>query len=107
MNELVLFARIGLMLDDILAVISVVGCAILFLGAILSRHSMKTFGEFANWSVVALAFGMLGQLSIAITDMPVDKIGFVFQLSPLIVNGLLVLSFLLLSGRWLVGRTRR
>ena len=61
------FASLDLTIDDILAIFSIIGSAILLLGAFVSDKPIGRFGEIANWSILGLVFGIIGQVSIAIT----------------------------------------
>lgn len=106
MSILGIFAGIGIVVGDLFAIFSVIGSLILFIGAIASNSPMRKFGRIANWSVMGLFFGALFQLSMAFTDTTPERIGAVVRMSPLIVDALLVLSFLLLVGRWLIRRNR-
>ncbi|MCE9645280.1 MAG: hypothetical protein K8S20_04710 [Chloroflexi bacterium] len=106
MELLNIFALIGLFIDDILATFSIVGSAVLFIAAIISKKPMKKFGQVADWSILGLAFGGFGQIAIAVTRTPAEKIGFL-QLPLLIVNGLLFISLLMVVGRFILMRIPR
>ena len=105
MEFLNLFAMVGMVIDDILASLSVVGSVILFLGS-FSNAPVKRYGKIADWSIVGLIFGSLFQISMIVMGTVPEKVGIFFQMTPSIVNGLLTLSLLLLVGRWWVRRNR-
>jgi len=105
MEMLNFFASIGTVIDDLLAILSVIGSVILFFGA-FSDARLGRYGRIANWSIGGLVFGGFFQLSMAITGSTPDQIGFVVRMTPLMVNSLLGLSLLLLVGRWLIRRNR-
>ena len=105
MELLTIFAMIGIAINDLVAIISVVGSAILFIGS-FSKVPLKRYGRIADWSIVGLVLGTLFQLSMVITGTTPDMIGMVVRMTPLVVSGLLALSFLLLMGRWWIRRNR-
>lgn len=107
MELLSIFASIGIMFNDIFAILSLVGSFILLIGAFLSKNPMRKFGRVANWSIMGLAFGMFFQISMAITKTTPELIGLLVRMSPSMVTGLFVLSFLMLMGRWWVRRNRQ
>ena len=105
MEILNLFAMVGMVIDDILVILSVVGSVVLFLGS-FSDTPLRRYGKIAEWSIAGLIFGSLFQISMIVTESTPEKVGIFFQMSPGLVNGLLMLSFLLLAGRWWVRRNR-
>ena len=105
MELLNIFAMIGMVIDDLLAMLSVVGSVILFFGA-FSKARLGRYGNMANWSIGGLVFGGFFQLSMAITGSTPEQIGIVVRMTPLVVNSLLGLSLLLLVGRWLIRKNR-
>jgi len=106
LNILSIIAKIGASVDDVLAIVSIVGSGLLFLVAFLTADPLRKFGIIASGSVFGLLLGALGQFAIAYTDLKVRKIG-VFGFSPALVNELLIISFLLLVVRWFLVRGRR
>jgi hypothetical protein len=106
MELLNIFAGIGIVVGDLLAILSVIGSVILFVGALVSNSPMRKFGQIANWSVMGLVFGVIFQFSMAITGTTPELIGAVVRMKPIMVNGLLTLSFVLLVGRWWLRRNR-
>lgn len=105
MDALDIFATIGSLINDLLAILSVIGSVILFFGA-FSKVRLRWYGKVAYWSVGGLVFGVFFQLSMAINGSTPEQIGFVVRMTPLMVNGLLGLSLILLVGRWLIRRRR-
>ena len=105
MEFLNIFAMIGMMIDDFMAIISLIGSIILFLGS-FSNAPLKRYGKIAEWSIAGLIFGCFFQISMLVTGTTPEKVGVFFQMAPTLVNGLLTLSFLLLVGRWWVRRNR-
>jgi len=106
MELIKVFAMIGLVINDLLAIFSVIGSAILLFGA-FSKAPLKRFGQIADWSIAGLFFGALFQISMAATGTTSEHIGVVVPMSPLMVNALLCVSLLMLIGRWLIKRTLR
>lgn len=105
MGILNIFAMMGMVIDDLLAILSVVGSVILFIGS-FSNTSLRRYGPIANWSIGGLVFGIFFQICMAITRTTPEMIGLIFRMPPMMANGLLGLSLLLLIGRWLVRRNR-
>jgi uncharacterized membrane protein len=92
---------IGMVINDLLALLSVVGSTILLFGA-FSKASLKRYGKIAEWSILGLIFGGLFQISMAVTGTTPEQIGIVFRMSTLMVNALLGVSLLMLIGRWAI-----
>lgn len=105
MELLNIFAMIGTTINDLAAISSVLGSVILFVGS-FSKAPLRRYGRIADWSIVGLVMGALFQLSMAITGTTPELIGMVVRMTPMMVNGLLALSFVLLMGRWWVRRNR-
>ncbi len=105
MELLNVFAMMGMVIDDLLAILSVLGSVILFFGS-FSDAPLRRYGRIADWSILGLVLGALFQISMAITRTTPEKIGFLVRVTPMIVNGLLGLSLLLLIGRWWIRRNR-
>ena len=104
MELISIFAAIGLVIDDLLAIFSVIGSTILLFGA-FSKAPLKRFGQIADWSILGLIFGGLFQVSMAVTGTSAEHIGAVVPMSALMVNALLCVSLLMLTGRWMIKRT--
>jgi hypothetical protein len=100
------FAMIGMVINDLLAILSLLGSVILLFGA-FSRAHLKRYGQIANWSLLGLVFGGLFQISMAVTGTTPELIGIVFRMPAMMVNALLGVSLLMLAGRWLIRRTLR
>src|SRR6266496_4472936 len=66
MEMLNVFAMIGMAIDDLLSIMSVIGSAILFIGT-FSNASLGRYGRIATWSIGGLVFGAFFQLCRAIT----------------------------------------
>jgi hypothetical protein len=96
------FASLGQTIDDVLAIISIIGSAILLLGAFVSDKPIGRFGEIANWSILGLVFGIICQVSIAITHPSFDRVGIFIRMPYGTVNFILTLSFVMLVGRGFV-----
>ena len=90
---LMILAAMEMMFGDLLAIASIIGSGIMLLGAFTPRHK---FGEIAQWSILGLVFGGLGQISIEITQQPAEQIGMFIPLLPEQVNTLLAGSLLML-----------
>ena len=105
MELLNVFAMIGMAIDDLVAIISVIGSVILFIGS-FSKAPLQRYGRIANWSILGLVLGIFFQLSMAITGTTPDQIGLVIRMTPIIVNALLALSLMLLLGRRWIRRNQ-
>jgi hypothetical protein len=101
MDIINVFAMIGMMINDMMAILSMVGSTILLLGA-FSKTPLKRYGKIADWSILGLVFGILFQVSMIITNTMPEKIGFIAPMTPLMVNALLGVSLLMLIGRWVI-----
>jgi hypothetical protein len=88
-----------MVIDNLLAILSVIGSAVMFIGS-FSDAPLQRYGKIADWSILGLVLGVLFQISMAITGTTPEMIGFIMRMTPLMVDGLLGLSFLLLIGRW-------
>jgi hypothetical protein len=105
MELLNFFAMIGMVINDLLAIFSVIGSVVLFFGS-FSDTPLGRYGEIANWSILGLIIDGLFQISMAITGTTPEKIGILVRMTPVMGDGLLVLSFILLIGRWWLKRNR-
>lgn len=106
MELLNIFAMIGMVINDLLALLSVLGSLILLFGA-FSKARLNRYGKIANWSILGLVFGGLFQISLAVTGTMPEKIGVVFRMPALMVSALLGVSLLMLIGRWMIKRVLR
>ncbi len=105
MQYINLLAMIGIMINDIVVVYSVIGSLMLFIGA-FSKSSRNKFNQFADWSVLGLLVAGLSQIAMAITGTTPEKVGFIIGMSPWLVDGFLLLSLLLLAGSWQVKKNK-
>lgn len=85
MELLNFFAMVGMLIDNLLALYSVLGSAILLFTS-FSNNSSRRNSQFTDWSILGLAFGGLGQIAMAITHTTPEQIGFILQMSPASVN---------------------
>jgi hypothetical protein len=106
MEILNVFAMVGMVINDLLAIFSLVGSTILLFGA-FSKAPLRRYGQIANWSIMGLAFGVLFQVSMAVTGTTPELIGIVFRMPTLMVSAMFAVSLLMLFGRWLIRRTLR
>ena len=106
MELLNVFAMIGMVINDLLALISLLGSLILLFGA-FSKAPLKRYGKIAEWSILGLVFGGLFQISMAVTGTMPEQIGVVFRMPALMVSALLGVSLLMLVGRWGIKRVLR
>src|SRR6266540_4865840 len=105
MELLNIFAMVGMVIDDLLAIISVIGSIVLLFGS-FSNAPLRRYGRIADWSILGLVSGAFFQFSMAITRTIPEQIGFVVRMTPIMVKGLLALSFLFLVCRWRLRRNR-
>jgi hypothetical protein len=101
-------AGFGFMFNDIFSLISVIGCSLMFLSALFGAP-LRRLGELGEWCSAPLVFGTLFQIAlISFAGLEVDgeKIGFAVPMTAGMVNVLFAISFLLLAGRWWLGRKR-
>jgi len=106
MDILNVFAMIGMVINDLLAILSVLGSVILLFGA-FSKAPLKRYGKIAEWSILGLVFGGLFQISMAVTGTTPERIGILIPMSALMVNALLSVSLLMLAGRWFIRKILR
>ena len=99
MELLYFFARIGRMINDLLAIFSIVSSLILLLGS-------YSFGDLGNYSILGLFFGSLFQVSMIYTGTMPAMIGVFVPMTPLVVNVLFSASLVMVIGRWLLRRNR-
>ena len=95
------FAMVGMVINDLLAILSVIGSLIMLLGS-FGKASWKKYGQIADWSILGLVFGWSFQISMAITKTTPDMIGMVFRMPSLMVYALLSVSLLMLIGRFAI-----
>lgn len=100
------FAMMGMVINDIISIYSVIGSLMLFIGA-FSKKSRNRFSQFADWSILGLVFGGLSQIAMAVTGTTPEKIGVIVRMPHALVDGLLLLSLLLLISGWCIRKNRR
>ena len=105
MEFLNIFAMMGLMIDDLLAILSVIGSLILLIGS-FSKAPLRRYGKIADWSIMGLVLGGFCQIAMAITGNVPEFVGFLVRMKPGMVNGLLFLSLTMLVLRWWIRRNR-
>ena len=106
MEIISVFAAVGITINNLVAMLSAFGSAILLFGA-FAKAPLKRYGKIAEWSISGLFFGLLFQISMAVTGTTPEQIGVLIPLSALMVDALLGVSILMLFGRWLIRRTLR
>lgn len=106
MEIISVFAMIGMFINDLLAILSVIGSAILLFG-VFSEAPLRRYGKIADWSIVGLCMGGAFQIALFISGSMPDRIGFVFPMESLMVSALLGISLLMLIGRWSIRRILR
>lgn len=90
-----IFAGMGMVIDDLLAIISLIGAFIIL-------FMRKPDEKMAFWAVGGLFFGAVGQICLTIKGMPAN-IG-IFQMNPGLVNALLLATLGLLILRPILRR---
>jgi len=96
-----IFAMVGMVINDLLAILSIIGSLIMLLGS-FGKASWKKYGQIADWSILGLVFGWVFQICMAITKTTPDMIGVVFRMPSLMVYALLSVSLLMLIGRFAI-----
>lgn len=101
----ILLALSGNFYNDVLALISVAGTFLMLIGSIpgIPLRRLAAIGE---WSLSAVFFGILFQVSILVTDLNPEKIGFILPMHPAVVTGLFALSSLFLLCYWWLKRAQ-
>lgn len=98
MEVLYFFALIGVKINDLLAIFSVVSTFILLFGS-------YSHGDLANYSMIGVVFGILFQVSMFMTGMPA-RIGVFVPMTPLLANWLFGLSVFMILLRWILRRNQ-
>jgi hypothetical protein len=95
------FAGIGALLNDFLAMISVIGSAVML-------FSPSRANSFADMSVIPFVLGVICQMAMRLTGTTPATIGF-FRFSPQLVDTLFAVALLFLALKLLLSllRTRR
>jgi len=106
---LVIPAMSGFFYHDVLSLVSVTGCSLMFLSEFFDTARfgapLRRLGELGEWSTAPLVFGTLFQLAVIMLGLTDQNIGFIVPMAPNLVNGLFAVSFLLLAGRWWLKRS--
>ena len=89
----------GAFFNDILVLLSLAGCGLMFLAA-LGGPRLKWMEKIGEWGTAPLVFGIFFQVSQQIVGFEPEKIGFILPMPPGLVNGLFVVSLLLFAGWW-------
>lgn len=106
MEFIEVFAMIGMFINDLLAILSVIGSAILLFGE-FSEAPLRRYGKIADWSIVGLCMRGAFQIVLFISGSMPDRIGFVFPMESLMVSALFGISLLMLIGRCSIRRILR
>ena len=104
MEIITVFAYIGMTINDMLAVLSVLGSVVLLIGVFVPLG--KT-GQFADWSIGGLIFGGIFQISMAVAKVEAEYVGILIRMPSAVAISLFMLSALLLLLRWQIKRKRR
>lgn len=106
MEVIGILAMVGTIINDVFAILSVIGSSILLLGS-FGKAPMKKYGRIADWSLVGLGMGWMFQICMVITHTTPEKIGMIFRMPTLMVYALLSVSLLMLIGRFVIRRMLR
>jgi hypothetical protein len=92
--------------NDILSLLSLTGTSILFLSDLFPASFVRHLVPLAEWYAAPLVFGSFFQVSFAAIGMisETERMGFLLPMSPYLVTGLFVLSFLLRGASWWLRR---
>jgi hypothetical protein len=95
----------GMVYNDVLSLLSVIGSSFMFLSALFGAP-LRRLGELGEWGMAPLIFGTLFQIAFLMIGVApeTEKIGFIIPMTPNVITGLFVASFLLLAGRWWLRR---
>jgi hypothetical protein len=93
------FASIGIRINDLLAIFSVVSSFILLFGSYSNS-------DLANYSLIGLFLGVLFQGSMIYTGILPARIGVFVPMTPLLANWLLGTSLFMVILRWVLRRIR-
>jgi len=102
---LAIFAMSAFFYNDLLALISILGSIILFLG-VFPNSPFKRFIGLAEWNSAPLVFGTFFQLCFVLIGMAAETetMGLLVPMPPTLVSWLFAVSLLLMSGRWWLKR---
>ena len=98
-----MFSSMGLLIGDVLAVVSIIGSTLLLVGSLVNlragRRVIRLPDQIIMWSFGDLGFGILFVGPWLLTGTKVAKVGVIFGLSQPATGMLLLLSGLLLVVR--------
>ena len=102
MGIMTIFPASGYFINDILAILSAVGCTLLFLSLFFPHHISARLISLGEWGTAPLVFGSFFQFSMIITGIAreTESIGFLITLPTGVVTGLFAVSILLVVARW-------
>jgi hypothetical protein len=93
----------GAFFNDILVMLSLVGCSLMFL-SVLGGSRRRRLEEIGAWGTAPLVFGIFFQVSQLVVGFTPEQIGFLLPMSPGLVNGLFAFSLFLFGGWWWLRR---
>ena len=98
---LVIPAACAYFYNDVLALISILGSVVLFLGS-FPRSPFKRWIGLAEWNSAPLVFGTFFQVCFILTGMApeTEAMGLLVPMPPNLVTGLFAASLLLMGARW-------
>jgi hypothetical protein len=101
----ILFAMSGVFYNDVLALVSIIGSLILFLGS-FPNSALKPLIGLAEWSSAPLVFGTFFQACLLLTGLAPEykTIGFIVPMPQGWVNALFAFSLALTGARWWMRR---
>ena len=110
MNVWQMLANLALLINDILAVFSLIGTAAMVLDTPRRRtksRKRRPLEPLVKLSLVTLALAFLGQVAIASNGLTAQPVGVLFRMSFFTVSVLLFVAFLLALARYFIGRKLR
>ena len=105
-----IFAYMGQMLNDFLAIFSLLGTFILFVSGLLRLRSgsgESRLDRIADKTLFAFFFGVIFQIAQYSTNNVPERIGFMLRLQPMLVNVMFFISLLFLIGRIVLSIIKR
>lgn len=108
MGIMTIFAASGYFVNDVLAILSAIGCALLFLSLFFPHNISARLISLGEWGTAPLVFGSFFQFSMIITGIAreTESIGFLITLPTGVATGLFAISILLMITRWWLKRHR-
>lgn len=97
---LYVFAASAYFYNDVLALISIAGSVVLFLGSFPNSPFKRWIG-IAEWNSAPLVFGTFFQVIFIVEGLvpETERMGILLRMPPNVVSGLFALSLLLTAGR--------